>query len=84
MDLGLFIGKAGVMPKHTGSFFLLQDDASFLNFVTGLGDVYTLPICLFLWGLAMMQLIFSNLSNLNIKYKTTPSVEREERKSLLK
>lgn len=40
-DLGLFIGKAGLMPKHTSSIFLLQDDASFLIFVTGLGDVYT-------------------------------------------
>lgn len=82
MDLGLFIGQAGLMPKHISSFFLLWDDASFLNFVTGPGDVYTLPICLFLWGLVMIQLIFSNPSNL--KYKTTPSVEREERKSLLK
>lgn len=69
------------MPKHTTPFFLLQDDASFQNFVTGLSDVYTLPICLSLWGLIMIQPIFSNPSNL--KYKTTPSVEREERKNFL-
>lgn len=55
VDLSIFIGKAGLMPKHTSSLFLLQDDASFLIFVTGLGDVY---ICHFAF---LCEVLWSNL-----------------------